>query len=76
MLMKKADGEERTSIVVTSLNLLGKPMEDDTRKSEITTIALSRETAKTSLFKVQTYLTIINGSYLHDIRKLRQGSIT
>jgi hypothetical protein len=58
--MKKADGEERTSIIVTPLNLLGKQMEDDMKASEITTVAVSHDTAKTSLFKVCILLLKVN----------------
>ena len=50
ILMKKADGKERTSIIVTPLNLLGRQMEADMKNSEITTIAVSHETAKTHVF--------------------------
>ena len=52
ILMKKADGEERTSIIVTPLNLLGRQMEADMKNSEVTTIAVSHdtETAKTHIF--------------------------
>jgi superfamily II DNA helicase RecQ len=60
LLMKKADGEERTSIIVTPLNLLGKQMEDDMKASEITTVAVSRDTAKTSLFKICILLLKVN----------------
>jgi hypothetical protein len=58
--MKKVDGEERTSIIVTPLNLLGKQMEDDMKASEITTVAVSCDTAKTSLFKVCILLLKVN----------------
>ena len=61
ILMKKADGKERTSIIVTPLNLLGRQMEADMKNSEITTIAVSHETAKTHVFKVCIML-VMNGN--------------
>ena len=63
ILMKKADGKERTSIIVTPLNLLGRQMEADMKNSEITTIAVSCETAETHVFKVYIML-VRNGNLL------------
>ena len=40
--MKKVDGKERTSIIVTPLNPLDRQVKADMKNSELTTIAVSR----------------------------------